>query len=280
MKARYINPFTDFGFKKLFGEEVNKDLLIDFLNGLLPEYHKIKDLSYKKTDQLGDLTIDRRAVFDIYCESEKGDRFIVELQKAKQNYFKDRSVFYATFPIREQAERGDWDFRLAAVYCVGILDFEFEEDLENSDYLHYVQLKNRHNQVFYDKLTFVYVEMPKFNKTENELVGDFDKWLFFIKNLENFNHVPDRLKNKIFEKAFQTAEIAQFRPDQLATYETSLKYYRDMKNVVDTSFEEGKLEGKLEGKIEIAQNLLKLGYTTKQIVQATGLSEDDIKKLV
>lgn len=280
MKARYINPFTDFGFKKLFGEEVNKDLLIDFLNGLLPEYHKIKDLSYKKTDQLGDLTIDRRAVFDIYCESEKGDRFIVELQKAKQNYFKDRSVFYATFPIREQAERGDWDFRLAAVYCVGILDFEFEEDLENSDYLHYVQLKNRHNQVFYDKLTFVYVEMPKFNKTENELVGDFDKWLFFIKNLENFKHVPDRLKNKIFEKAFQTAEIAQFRPDQLATYETSLKYYRDMKNVVDTSFEEGKLEGKLEGKIEIAQNLLKLGITTKQIVQATGLSEDDIKKLV
>ena len=279
MKARYINPFTDFGFKKLFGEEVNKDLLIDFLNGLLPEYHKIKDLSYKNTDQLGDLTIDRRAVFDIYCESEKGDRFIVELQKAKQNYFKDRSVFYATFPIREQAERGDWDFRLAAIYCVGILDFEFEEDLENSDYLHYVQLKNRHNQVFYDKLTFVYVEMPKFNKTENELVGDFDKWLFFIKNLENFNHVPDRLKNKIFEKAFQTAEIAQFRPDQLATYETSLKYYRDMKNVVDTSFEEGKLEGKLEGKIEIAQNLLKLGYTTKQIVQATGLSEDDIKKL-
>jgi len=279
MKARYINPFTDFGFKKLFGEEVNKDLLIDFLNGLLPEYHKIKDLSYKKTDQLGDLIIDRRAVFDIYCESEKGDRFIVELQKAKQNYFKDRSVFYATFPIREQAERGDWDFRLAAVYCVGILDFEFEEDLENSDYLHYVQLKNRHNQVFYDKLTFVYVEMPKFNKTENELVGDFDKWLFFIKNLENFNHEPDRLKNKIFEKAFQTAEIAQFRPDQLATYETSLKYYRDMKNVVDTSFEEGKLEGKLEGKIEIAQNLLKLGYTTKQIVQATGLSEDDIKKL-
>jgi len=253
MKARYINPFTDFGFKKLFGEEVNKDLLIDFLNGLLPEYHKIKDLSYKKTDQLGDLTIDRRAVFDIYCESEKGDRFIVELQKAKQNYFKDRSVFYATFPIREQAERGDWDFRLAAVYCVGILDFEFEEDLKNSDYLHYVQLKNRHNQVFYDKLTFVYVEMPKFNKTENELVGEFDKWLFFIKNLENFKHVPDRLKNKIFEKAFQTAEIAQFRPDQLATYETSLKYYRDMKNVVDTAFE----EGKLEGKIEIAQNLLK-----------------------
>ncbi len=284
MKATYINPFTDFGFKKLFGEEVNKDLLIDFLNGLLPEHHRIKDLSYKKTDQLGDLSIDRRAVFDIYCESEKGDRFIVELQKAKQNFFKDRSVFYATFPIREQAERGDWDFRLAAVYCVGILDFVFEEDQQNPDYLHYVQLKNRHNQIFYDKLTFVYVEMPKFLKSESELETEFDKWLYFIKNLENFNHIPERLRNHIFEKAFKTAEIARFIPEQLATYENSLKYYRDMKNVVDTSFEEGKMEGKIEGKLEgklesqleIARNLLRLGLPLDQIAQATGLSEDEI----
>ena len=299
MQARYINPFTDFGFKKLFGEEVNKDLLIDFLNGLLPEHHKIKDLTYKKTDQLGDLAIDRRAVFDIYCESESGDRFIVELQKAKQNFFKDRSVFYATFPIREQAERGDWDFRLAAVYCVGILDFVFEEDAQNPDYLHYVQLKNRHNQVFYDKLTFVYVEMPKFNKGEADLSNECDKWLYFIKNLENFNHIPERLKNRIFEKAFQTAEIAQFKPEQLATYESSLKYYRDMKNVVDTSFGEGYFEGKMEGeaiglekgetiglekgkieeKLEIARNLLSLGLPVSQIALATGLSASEIEGL-
>jgi predicted transposase/invertase (TIGR01784 family) len=287
MKSRYINPFTDFGFKKLFGEEVNKDLLIDFLNGLLPEHHKIKDLSYKKTDQLGEVVLDRRAVFDIYCESERGDKFIVELQKAKQNYFKDRSVFYATFPIREQAERGDWDFKLAAVYCVGILDFVFEDDAHNPDYLHYVQLKNKHNQVFYDKLTFIYIEMPKFNKTEDALESQFDRWLYFIKNLENFNHIPERLKNRIFEKAFQTAEIAQFKPEQLETYETSLKYYRDLKNVVDTSYmegkfdgiEEGKKEGRLEEKIEIARNLLKLGLSADQISKATGLSEDEIAGL-
>jgi predicted transposase/invertase (TIGR01784 family) len=283
MKSRYINPFTDFGFKKLFGEEVNKDLLIDFLNGLLPEHHKIKDLSYKKTDQLGEVVLDRRAVFDIYCESERGDKFIVELQKAKQNYFKDRSVFYATFPIREQAERGDWDFKLAAVYCVGILDFVFEDDAHNPDYLHYVQLKNRHNQVFYDKLTFVYIEMPKFIKAEEALDSQFDRWLYFIKNLENFNHIPERLKNRIFEKAFQTAEIAQFKPEQLATYETSLKYYRDLKNVVDTSYIEGKFdgieEGRMEEKIEIARNLLKLGLSPDQVSKATGLSTDEIAML-
>lgn len=274
MKARYINPFTDFGFKKLFGEEVNKDLLIDFLNGLLPAHHRIRDLSYKKTDQLGDLPLDRKAVFDIYCESQNGDRFIVELQKAKQNFFKDRSVFYATFPIREQAERGDWDFRLAAVYCVGILDFVFEDDLQNPDYLHTIQLKNRHNQVFYNKLHFVYIEMPKFNKTEAELESEFDKWLYFIKNLENFDHIPERLRNKIFEKAFQTAEIAQFKPEQLDTYESSLKYYRDLKNVVNTSFEEGRLEERLA----IARKMLATGMEIVQIYELTGLSPEELKK--
>ncbi|MFV0345492.1 MAG: Rpn family recombination-promoting nuclease/putative transposase, partial [Bacteroidales bacterium] len=116
LKDRYINPLTDFGFKKLFGTEVNKDLLIDFLNQLLPEYHRIKDLTYRQNEHLPHTEVDRKAVFDIYCESESGEKFIVEMQKAKQNFFKDRSVFYATFPIQEQAHKGEWNFKLAAVY--------------------------------------------------------------------------------------------------------------------------------------------------------------------
>ncbi len=247
MQARYINPFTDFGFKKLFGEEINKDLLIDFLNGILPAQHKIKELTYKKNENLGSGLVDRRAVFDIYCQSANGDRFIVELQKAKQNFFKDRSVFYATFPIREQAEKGEWNFELAAVYCIGLLDFVFDDGKENPNYLHEVKLKDGQNKVFYDKLTFVYIEMPKFLKNEEQLETQFDKWLFFIKNLENFEHIPKRLQNKIFEKAFETAEVARFVPAQIQAYEDSLKYYRDLKNVVDTGFEEGKAAGRAAG---------------------------------
>ncbi|MET3047565.1 PD-(D/E)XK nuclease family transposase, partial [Flavobacterium covae] len=82
MKAKYINPFTDFGFKKIFGEEASKILLIDFLNALLPEYDQIKELSFKNTEQLGQSDLDRKAIYDIYCENEKGEKFIVELQKA------------------------------------------------------------------------------------------------------------------------------------------------------------------------------------------------------
>ena len=127
IKDKYINPLTDFGFKKLFGTEPNKILLIDFLNQILPDKHKIKDLNYSRNEQFGQTDLDRKAIFDLYCIGESGERFIVEVQKAKQNYFKDRSIYYSSFPIQEQAKKGDWDYKLAPVYTVGILDFIFDD---------------------------------------------------------------------------------------------------------------------------------------------------------
>jgi predicted transposase/invertase (TIGR01784 family) len=329
-KQRYISPFTDFGFKKLFGEEAHKNLLIDFLNALLPAKHRISDLEYTKQESSGATAIDRRAVFDIACTGTNGERFIVELQKAKQNFFKDRSVFYATFPIREQAERGDvWDFELAAVYCIGILDFVFDDESDDEsdentsiesgsaiglarDYLHHVQLKNQRNRVFYDKLMFVYLEMPKFTKTEAELRSQTDKWLYFIKHLNRFDDVPAALQEKIFEEAFRVAEIAQFNPAQIQAYETSLKHYRDMHNVLsqatdrareeglaagleeglaagleqgleqgrEQGLEQGREQGRAEGErqalLEVARRLKALGLAPAEIAQTTGLSLDEI----
>ncbi|MDR3594802.1 PD-(D/E)XK nuclease family transposase [Clostridium sp.] len=104
MKPKYINPFTDYGFKKLFGEEASKKLLISFLNDLLPIRDKIINLTFKKNEQQGDIVISRKAVYDIFCEDEKGSQFIVEMQNAKQLYFKDRAIYYSTFPIRDQAQ--------------------------------------------------------------------------------------------------------------------------------------------------------------------------------
>ena len=104
MNTKYINPFTDFGFKKIFGEEASKPLLIDFLNSLLPE-SKIVDLTLKDKERLGKSEGDRKAVYDIYCQNVDGERIIVELQKAKQKYFKDRTIYYSSFPIQEQIGR-------------------------------------------------------------------------------------------------------------------------------------------------------------------------------
>ncbi|MBC8110411.1 MAG: PD-(D/E)XK nuclease family transposase [Verrucomicrobia bacterium] len=279
MRAKYINPFTDFGFKKLFGEEVNKDLLIDFLNQILPEKHHIKDLFYKKSENLGSGETDRKAIFDIYCESENGDKFIVEMQKAKQNFFKDRSLFYATFPIREQAEQGNWDFQLKAVYCVAILDFVFDDHSLSPKFVHTIQLKDKDCTVFYDKLTLIFLEMPKFKKSETELETHFDKWLYFLKYLEKFETIPTKLRDRIFEKAFTIAEIARFNPEQIQQYEDSLKYYRDLKNVIDTAVSEAKIEAKTELVIEIARQMKQAGEPTQKINQYTGLSQEQIEKL-
>ncbi|ALG69006.1 Rpn family recombination-promoting nuclease/putative transposase [Beggiatoa leptomitoformis] len=252
VKDKYINPFTDFGFKKLFGSEPNKDLLIDFLNELLKkETGRILDLTYLPPEQLGRHNDARKAIFDIYCENEHGEKFIVELQKAKQNYFKDRSIYYSTFPIQQQAEKGEWSFKLNAIYTIGILDFVFDEDKEDHDVFHHeVQLIDKSTQkVFYDKLTYIYLEMPKFKKKEDELETHFDKWLYIIRNLENLTNRPPKLQEKVFSKLFEQAEIANYTEQEYADYEESLKVYRDLKNVIDTAFEEGVAEGIEKGKV-------------------------------
>lgn len=178
LKDRYVNPYTDFGFKKLFGTEINKDLLISFINSLLHGKEVVKDLTYLNTEHLGTGESDRKAVFDVYCENENGEKILVEMQRGEQQFFKDRTLFYTTFPIREQQVIKDWDYQLKAIYVIGILNFKFDKVHDNY-YHHEVQLLDvETKEVFYDKLTFIYLEMPKFNKSEDELNGMFEKWLF------------------------------------------------------------------------------------------------------
>jgi predicted transposase/invertase (TIGR01784 family) len=279
---KYINPFTDYGFKRLFGEEVNKDLLLDFLNELLREEQgHIRELTYMKTEQLGVTDLDRKAIFDLYCENEKGEKFIVELQKSKQNFFKDRTVYYSTFPIREQAKRADWDYELKAVYTIAILDFVFDSDKSETEKFRYdVKLTDIETQkVFYDKLTFIYLEMPKFNKNVEELQTRFEKWLFVIKNLNKLERIPEKLKEQIFENVFEAAEIARFTPEQIRSYEDSLKYYRDLKNSLDTAREEGIAEGIEKGKADIARSLISKGFSIEEIMGITQLTREDIERL-
>lgn len=184
IREKYINPFTDFGFKKLFGTEFNKDLLIDFLNQVLAGKEQIRDLTYLNPENQGKLDTDRKAIFDVYCENERGERFIIEVQNVRQDFFKDRSIFYATFPIQEQAEKGkDWDYALKAVYTIGILNFSFPDKSKEERYLREIQLIDTHTfEVFYDKLSFIYLEMPRFRKNEAGLETHFDKWMYVMNN--------------------------------------------------------------------------------------------------
>ena len=289
--AKYINPYTDFGFKKLFGTPLNKDLLISFLNSLFDGKEVVRDLTYLNGENLG--YGDRRAIFDVYCENEQGETFIVEIQKAEQQFFKDRSVFYSTFPIQNQGKKGIWNFKLKGVYTIGIFDFVFPDHEYPQDSLRHevklVDVDDKH--VFYDKLTFLYLEMPKFTKGEEELKTMYDKWLFVLHNLSRLMKRPAALQERIFTRLFEQAEIARYTPEERQDYEDSLKVYQDMKNVLDTAelrgLEKGRKEGRKEGieqgtfeeRRKNAKAMKALGLPLETIVKVTGMSADDIDKL-
>ena len=322
IEERYISLLTDFGFKRIFGTKPNKDLLINFLNSLFDGFQVIKDVKYLNSEHVGDVFAERKAIFDVYCENERGEKFIVEMQNAYQKYFKDRSLFYSTFPIREQAPKGaEWNFQLEHVYTVALLNFDLEEEaFDKNDINHDVGLLDKKTlKVFNDKLSFKYVEIAKFNKTEEELDTLYDKWLYVLKNLSRLDERPSALKEKVFTKLFEEAEIAKFTPTELKEYEDSLKAYRDVKNSIDTALEKGREEGMAKGlekgmakglekgreegmakgmekglakglekgreegmekeKIATARRLLSMGLSEEQVSTATELSLEEIQKL-
>lgn len=307
---KYIDPFTDFGFKKLFGEEPNKDLLLDFLNELLKgQRGTITGLTYKKNERLDDCPDGRKVFFDLHCETENGEKFIVEMQNIGQEYYKDRVLFYATYPIRDQYGEsnmgGKWDYYLHPIYVVSIINFMLDPDKTKFDippglaFRQDVMLMNKATyKIFYDKLTLIFLEMPLFNKAIDELENRFDKWLFMLKNMHRLDHVPDKLREKTFEKFFAAAEIARLTREERILYEDGLKNTLDLNNMIRSSrkwgieeghvmglvegekigIEKGKEEGRIEGKIETARNLRAMGIKEEYIVKATGLSMEEINK--
>ena len=280
---RYINPYTDFGFKKLFGTEMNKDLLISFLNALFcGTKQEIVDVEYLNSEHLGDGYGDRRAVFDVYCKTADGSRFIVEMQRAQQDYFKDRSLYYSTFAIREQAPKGkEWDYLLEDVYTIGVLNFTFPDDEYPADkYFHQVKLKDvDDNHIFYDKLTLIYLEMPKFNKTEDELVTMFDKWMFVLRNLSRLLDRPKALQDRVFMKLFEQAEIAKYNPEERREYEASVKNFWDYYSTIKSAMNKGRAEGRAEEKLANARSLKENGVPTDVIAKSLGLSAEEIERL-
>lgn len=282
IEERYISLLTDFGFKRIFGTDPNKELLINFLNSLFDGEEVIKDVKYLNSENVGDVYTERKAIFDVYCENEKGEKFIVEMQNAYQTYFKDRSLFYSTFPIREQAPKGsDWNFCLKKVYVVALLNYKMsDEAFDSSDTIHTIALMDtKTNKVFNTKLMFKYVEVGRFDKTDEELTSLSDKWMYVLKNLSRLDNRPAALREKIFSKLFAAASVAHFTPTELREYEDSLKAYRDIKNSLDTAKEEGREEGREQRNIEIAKKMLAAGMHIDIIINMTDLSKDEIEKL-
>ncbi len=262
---RFVNFYTDFAFKKFFGTEANKDLLISFLNALLnlQGEETIVSLTYAPVEQLPISEADRKIIYDVYCTNEKGERFVVEMQKAKQHHFKDRMLYYSTFPIQDQGRKGkyknengqmvSWEYELKKVYIIGIMDFELEETQDSDNVVYPVHLTmDYNNKVFNPNLNFIFIEMPKFRLEENELVTMLDKWLFAMKNLCNLLDRPQALQEAVFKKLFEIAEIAKYTKQERYDYQESLRNFRDFWSTIHTYQDIGIEIGISQG-IEIGQ---------------------------
>jgi predicted transposase/invertase (TIGR01784 family) len=286
LQSTYMDPLTDYGFKKLFGEVSNKELLIDFLNEIIKEEGCITDIKYQPTEQLGNTEDDRKAVFDIFCKNEKDEWIIVEMQKAKQTHFVDRSLFYSTFPIQRQAPKGQtWNFELKAVYTVALLNFRlFNEPDEEDFFIERIYLTRERTKARYSKkLNFIFVELPKFKKTIAKLETNVDRWLYCFKHLGQLEARPEELSGRVFVTLFKKAEINKLTDTEMEEYRKSVLEYADVRDCMDCARSEGRSEG-IERGIErgikqVAKNLLESHFPVNDIAKVTGLSPEQILQI-
>ena len=298
---RFINFYTDFAFKKFFGTPANKEFLISFLNALLDldGDYLIKDVKHLNSEKLPNIESDRRAIYDVYCENNKGEKSIVEMQRAPQANFIDRSLYYASFAIQEQGEKGflydldgnkkNWDYSLRKVYVIGVLNFIIDDNPKHTDIVTHAKLRYDEypDELYGDKLEFINIEMPKFKKTESELEGMLDKWFFAMKNLYRLADRPKVLRELIFKKLFNLAEIAKYDSTELVAYRDSLKDYLDYYNTIDYAevkgreqgLIEGHARGKAEGILAVAKRMKNKGMSIDDICDMTGLSAEEIAKI-
>ena len=285
-KVMYVDSLSDWGFKRLFGTEVNKEILLYFLRGLFPE-KEIADIFYLNTENQGETGQDRRSVFDVVCMTTEKERFIVEMQKKPQAYFRDRSLYYSTFAIQRQAPAGDWNYRLTPVYSVGILNFGLEhphgenwQSMWGDRLIHRYRLQETETgEVMTENLNFVFLEVGKFLKSEDELETDMDRWMYALKNMSGLTERPAALQARIFTRLFEAAKVAAFTRSELDEYREAMMTENDQKNAIDYARQQGLAEGEANGRAEIIRKMLESGMDRETVMKITGISPDNIPDL-
>lgn len=275
--GQFINPFTDYGFKKIFGQEVSKDLLIDFLNDLLVGERVIMDITFLNNEQLPEWEDARALIYDIYCTTDTGEKIIVEMQNKSQACFKDRALYYLSNAVINQGKRGDWMFDIKAVYGVFFMNFLLKDNVKfRTD----VILADRDTgELFSDKLRQIFLAMPAFNKEEYECETDFERWIYTLKNMEVLKRMPFKARKAVFEKLEEVADVASLNEKEHELYWKSINAYRTHLSVLETAKQEGREEGREEGILSVARNLKCQNIAIDVIADATGLSFEEIAKL-
>ena len=278
--SKFINPFSDEGFKRLFGQEISKPVLLTFLNALLEGEQRIVDLDYQDKEQLGIRNDeDRSAIYDIYCQVEGGDHIIVEMQNKPQPYFKERSIFYSSYAIAKQGEPGEeWKYNLKAVYTVCFLNFR-RRDISTEFRTDVALMDMRYNTLFSNKLRLIYLQLPLFQKEPEECTTIFEQIIYTLKNMDILQRRPDLFQGPVFKKIASIADVASMTKEERARYDISLRQYRDTIAVLEGQYMEGESKGRAEEKLANARSLKENGVPADVIAKSLGLTAEEIERL-
>lgn len=282
--GKFINPFTDVGFKMIFGQEISKPLLIDFLNNLLEGERHITDLQFLDKERLRERNEDRGLIYDVYCKTDTGEHILVEMQNRSQSHFKERALLYLSKAIVEQSRKGKEGstYELNAVY--GVFFMNFSDHLFTRKFRTDVALCDMQtNKVFSDKMRMIFLQLPEFKKEAEECKNYFERWIYVLKNMEILNRMPWAAQYAAFQRLSEICETAALTPQERNRYEESIKVYRDNLAIAERAAEEGKAVGRKEGeelaKIEVARKMKANGFLPNVISEMTGLSEEQIASL-
>lgn len=276
--TKYANVLIDSVFKKIFGTEKNKDMMIALIEQVLPG-KKISGIKYTNTVQINPNPGKHDSVFDVECtDAVTGERFDVEIQKGYQPWFPERALYYSSFMIGKQLSKGKSYYKYPPVYVISLVNFEL--DKTSNDFIHRNSLRNDlTNKLLTDRLNLIFLELPKARSFDTPGVGILEKTCYAFHNMTTFDDRPEGLQGKFFEKLFDLCEIANFAPEERAEYEKAMNTERDIQNQIQWAREEGLAEGMEKKAVETAKNFLSLGVSPEIVSKATGIAVKDLPSI-
>lgn len=274
----FIHPLTDWGFKRIFGD---KELLMDFLNSLLEGERVITDLQYLNTEQLAERSDGRKTVYDLYCKTDTGEYIIVEMQNSQQAFFKDRALYYMAQSVVQQSKKGrGWQFELTAVYGIYFVNFPIDKSEITEHYCKDIAMIDKHTgKVFNNKFRQIYIELPRFMKSEADCNSFLEYWIYNLVNMNNLKEISFKDRKAIFDKLERLASQANLTEEERARLEEDWKNYNDYFNTIDFAKEEGRTEGEIKKNLENAQKMKEMGLSLDIITQVTVLPHEEIERL-
>ena len=283
---KYLNLLTDFGFKKMFGEE-NKKFLIAFLNSILAErVGTIVDLTYLNTEQLGENPKEKKMVYDIYCTTSDNEHIIVELQIGGQSYYGERAFTYVSRLVSKEAKRGERKYHIPPIYSINILDFRMTVFNDRSNYFWEIQLKDQKNRIFLPQIKFFFIELCTFARLfkKSEYRESLHRWLYTIKNMGEESTRECPFDDPIFQDFFEQGKVDKLTTMEKEDYAKSILEYQEVKDTIEyereyarnEGREEGLAEGEAKAKLSMAKLLLEQGVDIGIIVKTTGLTAEEI----